>query len=118
MNPFQLHLLNRELTLAKPVTTAFKFPRLEAGRTGRARITWMYDPSHFYFQLLEEGRADSQAVEFESLMAAMQAEFQSGPYEARSWTRGTPVAAKFRDNCWYRAKVGSSSGTTAGTGPR
>jgi len=103
----------REITLAKPVTTAFIPSRLEAGRVGRARITWMYDPAHFYFQLLEqpgEGQLPA-AARFEALMAAMQAEFQSGPYEARSWPRGTPVAAKFRDNCWYRAKVGRGQHT-------
>jgi hypothetical protein len=68
----------------------------------------MYDPSHFYLQLLgTEAQAGGQTADFEALMAAMQAEFQSGPYETRTWARGTPVAAKFRDNCWYRAKVHS-----------
>jgi hypothetical protein len=96
----------REVTLAKPVTAAFTLARLEAGQRGRARITWMYSPAHFYIQLLD---AHTEAA-FESLMADMQSEFQSGPYEARSWGRGTPVAAQFKDNCWYRAQVGQQLG--------
>jgi len=67
----------------------------------------MYHPAHFYFQLLD----DQTESAFERLMAEIQAEFQSGPYEARSWARGTPVAAQFRDNCWYRAQVGWQLGT-------
>ena len=90
------------MTLAKPVTTAYTCSRLEAGQRGCARITWMYHPAHFYFQLLD----DQTESAFERLMGEIQAEFQSGPYEARSWARGTPVAAQFRDNSWYRAQVG------------
>ncbi len=102
---YQAPVICREVTLAKPVTTSFKSARPGAGWRGRARITWMYDPAHFYVQLIPDGEGEGQAAEFEAMMAAMQTEFQSGPYEARSWAFGTPVAAKFRDNCWYRAKV-------------
>ena len=83
------------------MTTAYSRVRLEVGRVGQARICWMYDPAHFYCQQLD---SHTEAA-FEALMTAMQAEFQSGPYEAKTWARGTPVAAQFRDNCWYRAQV-------------
>jgi len=89
----------REVTLSKPTTTSFKYPRLSVGARFEGKITWMYNPGHFYVQL--EDRDDR----FATIMEVMQKEFKSGPYEPKSWTKGSPVAAKYQDNCWYRGKA-------------
>jgi len=90
----------REITLSKPITSAYTFPKLHVGMKCRGKISWMFDPTNLYLQL--EG--DAQA--FSHLMEDMQAEFRSGPFDPKQWKRGTPVAAKYSlDDCWYRGKV-------------
>ena len=89
----------RELTLAKPTLSSFKHPRVRAGDRFTGKITWMYDPGHFYVQ------RDVDELEFNTMMDDMQREFRSGPFEARTWSKGDPIAAKYQDNCWYRGKV-------------
>lgn len=94
----------REVTLAKPITTSYNHPRMQNGMQFTGKITWMFDPGHFYVQ------ADPVDPAFSAMMESMQIEFRSGPFQPKSWAKGAPIAAKYQDGCWYRGKVLSQRG--------
>ena len=72
---------------------------LKSGWRGEGKITWMYNPDHFYLQL--QGR-DSTA-QFSDLMSRLQEAMVSRRQEAVRV--GQVVAARWGDGCWYRGEV-------------
>ena len=77
-------------------------PHFKVGWKGSAKITWMYNPSHFYIQV----QNDREVRQFESLMGKLQASMrEKRENDIGNFSKDQIVAAKWSDDCWYRGQV-------------
>jgi len=77
-------------------------PNFKVGWKGSAKITWMYNPSHFYIQVQNE----REVRQFESLMGNLQASMrEKRENDISNFSKDQIVAAKWSDDCWYRGQV-------------
>ena len=89
---------------AGSLATKLRHGALRVGQRGRCKITWIVNPSHFYITMVESGPL------FEKMMGKLQG-LASGSNSDVKTSRGSIVAAKWTDGCWYRGQV-----TKAGSG--
>ena len=73
-------------------------PIFKPGWRGEGKITWMYNPGHFYVQV------DRDRRQFEDMMGGLQ-EAMAGSRRQETWRQSQVVAARWSDNCWYRGQV-------------
>ena len=83
---------------AGSLATKLRFGALRVGQRGRCKITWIVDPSHFYITMVESG------PQFEKMMGKLQGLASSSNSDVKT-SRGSVVAAKWTDGCWYRGQV-------------
>ena len=88
---------------AGSLATKLRHGALRVGQRGRCKITWIVDPSHFYITMVESG------PQFEKMMGKLQG-LASGSNSDVKTSRGSVVAAKWTDGCWYRGQVTGNRG--------
>ena len=83
---------------AGSLATKLRHGALRVGQRGRCKITWIVNPSHFYINMIDSG------PQFETLMGKLQVQASSSSPDVKT-SRGSVVAAKWSDGCWYRGQV-------------